>query len=449
MKDLAQSIRRVLAIAMLAVRAALRTKTVFVLFELLGVCVLLLPSVIKSDGTAEGSCQILLMYTIGFSFGLLCLSTLWASCALFAAEIDGLRIQLSAVKPVRALEFWLGKWFALLFLNALLLAFVYTGVYAQLRWQAFKHRWQDEITLATRNVARPRLPPPAQEARETYEWLKQRGELPKDMSERAIIRTLTERAKDRYDVINPGETVQWDFALDRPLQTNETLTVRIRFDTAYSARAEVTGLCRLTAGGQSIEEPLNDFSLNEIVFDVPGEAFNRARPPTAFTLSFQHTGDPAQSSALMLRFRQDVALLTRGGTFEANLLRSALIQWSVLSLLAAFGLTLSAGFSLPVAVFTATVLLMLVMVGNSVVKVISQEDEDVWMNRPGIWISRGVSAMTQHAMRDGPLEAVTRRERVEPNAVSTALLWNTVLTPALLALLGAHILRNRELASGN
>jgi len=440
------SARRIFGIAQLAVRASLRTRTVVALLVLLAVCVLLLPNVIKSDGTAEGSCRILLMYTIGFAFGILCLSTLWASCALFAAEIDSLRIQLSVVKPVRAFEFWLGKWFALLLLNAFLLALVYGGVYAQLRWQMYKNNWREEVTLASRNVARPILPTPQQEARETYEWLKQHDELPEDMTERAILRTLVERAKDKYDVLNPGEEMQWKFTLARPLRTPDIITVRIRFDTAFSTRTEVKGTCILAANGRAVEVPLDDFSLNEIEFDVLGEAFG-AKPPTAFAMSFRHTGDPKSSSALILRFRQDVALLTPGGTFEANLARAALIQWSVLALLAAFGLMLSAGFSLPVAMFAATVLLTLVMVGNSVVAVTSHEDEKVWTNRPGIWVSRGVSALTQHTLRDAPLESVIRGERIDPKAVCITFLWNAVLVPALLALLGIYILRRRELAS--
>ena len=437
------STRRVFGITMLAIRASLRTKTVIALFMLLTLCVVLLPSVIKSDGTAEGSCRILLMYTIGFSFGILCLSTLWAACALFAAEIGNLRIQLSAVKPVRASEFWLGKWLALLLLNAFLLTAVYVGVYIQLRWQMHKNDWYGQVALSSRTVTRPTLPSVEQEAREMFALLKANDSLPEDMSERAIMRSLTDNAMERYNVINPGEEQAWHFTLERPLRTDETISVRIRFDTEYSTRAAVLGVCRLEADGRSVEVPLDDFSFSEIEFDVSGEAFG---PATAFTLSFHHTGDPKESPALMLRFRQDVALLTSGGTFEANLARAALIQWSVLALLAAFGLTLSAGFSLPVAVFTATVLLVLTIVGNSVVTVVSYEDEKVWTNRPGIWVSRGVAALTQHAMQDSPLEHVIRGERIEMRALYAALLWNVLLAPALFAAMGMYTLSRRELA---
>ena len=151
----------------------------------------------------------------------------------------------------------------------------------------------------------------------------------------------------------------------------------------------------------------------------------------------------------MLRFRQDVVLLTAGGSFVANLARAALLQGSVLALLSAFGLTLSACFTLPVAAFVATILLALTMVGNAVVRGVSQEDEKVWWNRPGIWVSRAVSEASRHALADEPLTALTRGERIGTAALASALAWNGVLVPALFAVVGCVVLRRRELASGD
>ena len=197
------------------------------------------------------------------------------------------------------------------------------------------------------------------------------------------------------------------------------------------------------------EIPLNDFSLNEIEFDIACLAFAVTNDVSALNLSFTHTGDAAKSAALMLRFRKDVVILTQGGTFEANLLRSAMIHWSILALLAAFGLTLSACFSLPVAVFTSTILLLLVMIGTSVTEVVSQEDEKDWLQRPGIIVSRFVTTVARHAVRMDPLDAVVNGERIENPVLRDVLMWNTLLVPACFALGGILILRRRELASGD
>jgi hypothetical protein len=456
----------VVGIASLALRAALRTKVVAALLVLLATCVLVLPGVIKSDGTPAGELQILLTYTLGFSFGILCLATLWAACALFAAEIDSQRMQVSAVKPVRASEFWFGKWFALLALNVTLLAAVYAGVYAQVLWHARRGGWQELDRPVSRRVTRPLLPTVREEARQTYELMRQQNALPKGMSERAVLRVLAEKAIERYDVINPGDQVRWRFRLSRPVAGGESVTVRVKFDTEYSSREQVTGVCRLslaTHPDRSVDVTLDDFTQNEIEFTVDTRAFVLPRSEVGgqrsevegadssreFTLTFLHTGDPKKAPPLMLRFRQDVALLLPGGSFGANLARSALMHACALTLLAAFGLALSACFSLPVAAFVATVLLVLSLVSNSVVAVTTEEDSKVWWNRAGIWVSRGMHEVTRHTMKGEPLKALSRGERIEGRLLAEACLWNVALLPLVLAALGCAALRSRELADSD
>ena len=450
-RRMTECLRRIGGVAMLALRASLRTKMVAALLVLLAVCVLALPGAVKGDGTPEGEQHILLTYTLGFAFGLLCLATLWAACALFAAEIDSARMQLSAVKPVHAAEFWLGKWFALLALNAALLLAVYAGVYAQVRWQMHRSGWDAMARPASQRVARPLLQTPREEALQTYSQMREQNTLPKEFSEKTVLRVLEEKAKDKFNVINPGEQVAWQFRLARPVRSGESVTARVRFDTEFSTRTHVTGVCRfrcLERPAHAVEVPLDDFTLNEIEFVVDTRAFGDGAEDKlqGFEMTFRHTGDPKRSSALMLRFRQDVALLTPGGTFEANLMRSAFVHWSVLALLAAFGLTLSACFSLPVAAFVATVLLALTMIGNSVVQVVSEEDGKAWQNRIGVWVSRGVYEATRHAMRAEPLTALTRGERLEAEVLGTSLVWNVLLVPLVLAGAGCWVLRRRELA---
>ncbi len=445
------SARRVAGVALLAVRAALRTKTVAALLVLLAAGVAVMPIVVQGDGTPEGDLQILLSYTLGFSFAMLCLATMWAACALFAAEIDSALMQLSAVKPVKSAEFWLGKWCALIALDAILLTAVYAAVYAQVQWRIFHSGWGVLERPVCRYVSRPLLPSPEDEAREVYEGLLRRDALPEGMSERALLRVLEERAIDKYDVINPGEATVWRFELRRPIGYARHLTVRVKFDTEFSTRENVTGICRL----RSLERPdafvdveLNDFTLNEIEFAVDTRAFGIGEGDVMreFELAFRHTGDPGSASGIMLRFRQDVALLTPGGTFEANMLRSALVHGSVLALLAAFGLTLSACFTLPVAAFAATVLLMLAVVGNSVVQVATEEDSRFVFHRVGVWVSRGVHIATSQAMRAEPLTALTRGERIASRAVAESVIWNGMVLPLIFAAAGCWVLRRRELA---
>jgi len=449
-----ESLRRMGGVALLATRGAVRAKVVAALLALLAVCVVALPGAVKGDGTPDGDLRILLSYTLGFSFGILCLATLWSACALFAAEIDSSRIQLSVVKPVRPFEFWVGKWLALLAFNAVLLAMVYVTVYAQLQWHLRRNGWTAADCLVSRRVARPLLPSPRESALQQYENLRAQNALPKNLTRREVLRTLEEKEDERYDGINPGESASWRFHLPRPLGNADSVTVRVRFDTEFSTREKVKGVFRLAVPGRTdaaVVVPLEDFTQNEIEFVVDARAFAAAVSADGlrdFELAFHHGGDPKSTAALMLRSRQDVVLLTPGGSFVANLARAALIQGSVLALLAAFGLTLSACFSVPVAAFVATVLLVLTVVANSVVGTISAEDEKQWQNKMGIAVSRTVHWASDHAMRVSPLESVTCGERIEGGVLGECVLWNMVLMPAVFTLLGCAVLRRRELAEG-
>ncbi len=450
-------VRRVFGVASLALRASLRTRVVAGLLALLAVCVWGLPEVVKGDGTPEGELRILLSYTLGFSFAMLCLATLWAACALFAAEIDSARIQLSAVKPVRPAEFWVGKWLALVALNAALLAVVYAVVYVQAHRCIRRGGGSAAECLMSRRVAHPVLPTAREEALEMYRTMKEQKTLPNDIGERAALRALEEKANERYDVVNPGEPVHWTFRLKRPLRPSEAVTVRVKFDTEFSTREGVKGVFRLSTPaypGRIVEVPLDDFTQNEIEFVVDLRAFSETRGPVngavqSFDVAFLHRGDPKRTAALMLRSRQDVVLLTPGGSFEANMVRAALVQASVLALLAALGLALSACFSLPVAAFTATVLLVLTLVGNAVVRVVSAEDEKSWPNRAGIAVSRAVHRVSAQALKVQPLTSLTRGERIEGGDLLASLAWNGVGAPLLFLCLGCAVLTRRELADSD
>jgi hypothetical protein len=52
-------------------------------------------------------------------------------------------------------------------------------------------------------------------------------------------------------------------------------------------------------------------------------------------------------------------------------------------------------------------------------------------------------------MKDEPLKALTRGERIEGSVIGTAAVWNGVLVPFVLLLLGCAALRRRELAAGD
>jgi hypothetical protein len=130
--------QRILAIAWLTWKAALRFKLFLVIAGLLILAVVGLPLVIKDDGTARGFTQIILTYTLSAITALLGISTLWLACGTLARDIEECQIQVVATKPIARWQIWLGKWFGIISLNAALLAISGACVFGLLQWRATK-----------------------------------------------------------------------------------------------------------------------------------------------------------------------------------------------------------------------------------------------------------------------------------------------------------------------
>src|SRR6185503_6189062 len=128
--------RRIFAIAQLTWKAAFRFRLFWVLCLLLLGSVVLLPTLVKHDGTARGFTQILLTYTLSVITVLLGLSTLWLSCGILAREVEECQMQVLATKPIARWQIWLGKWLGVTLLNLALLALAGGSVYALLQWRA-------------------------------------------------------------------------------------------------------------------------------------------------------------------------------------------------------------------------------------------------------------------------------------------------------------------------
>src|SRR5271155_180801 len=130
--------QRIIAIAWLTWKAALRFRLFLVIAALLILAVVGLPLIIKDDGTARGFTQIILTYTLSAITALLGLSTLWLSCGTLARDIEECQIQVVATKPIARWQIWIGKWLGIVALNAALLAISGSCVYGLLQWRATK-----------------------------------------------------------------------------------------------------------------------------------------------------------------------------------------------------------------------------------------------------------------------------------------------------------------------
>src|SRR5437868_3658674 len=82
------------AVTLLSWKAAFRFRLFWVLVALLLGSVVLLPLLIRDDGTARGFIQIMLTYTLSVITALLGFSTLWLACGSLARDIEDCSMQM-------------------------------------------------------------------------------------------------------------------------------------------------------------------------------------------------------------------------------------------------------------------------------------------------------------------------------------------------------------------
>src|SRR5438132_6063656 len=232
--------QRVLAIAWLTWKAAFRFRLFLVVSALLLGSVVLLPLLIKDDGTARGFTQILLTYTLSTITALLGLSTLWLACGTLARDIEDCQMQMVAVKPIARWQIWLGKWLGIMSLNAALLALSGASVYGLLLWRATKLPADQQAILrkeilVARGSAKEKSSDQDIEAvteRQFRERLKRNPVSKADLLE--VRKQIREQVKAEFQLVPPGYSRSWEIDLgpaknsqrDRPLQ------VRIKFNSA-------------------------------------------------------------------------------------------------------------------------------------------------------------------------------------------------------------------------
>ena len=238
--------QRILAIAWLTWKAALRFKLFLVIAALLILAVVGLPLVIKSDGTAQGFTQIILTYTLSVITALLGLSTLWLSCGTLARDIEECQIQVVATKPIARWQIWLGKWLGIVTLNAALLAISGACVYGLLQWRATKlpaaeQKILREQVLVARGSAKEQnydAEIDAAAEQELQERLKDNPELARSADLPKVQKDIREQVQAELEVVPPGYASRpWQINLgfaknylrDKPLQ------LRVKFNAAQKS----------------------------------------------------------------------------------------------------------------------------------------------------------------------------------------------------------------------
>jgi len=431
---------KILAVAALTLRTAVRSRVFALLAALLMISIVGLPFILKGDGTLAGTVQLYLYYALGSAIMLLSVAAIWAGSGAFSLEVENHEVQLLVTKPVCSIQLWFGKWLGLMVMNAILIGLAGALTYGMLRWTTRPSRLSIEDQRVLREeilVARSELLPQLPDHKDVTK-------LPAG--------TLSQKGRI---IVQPGGKCRWRFKLPARLRSDDTVLLQFRFVTSNVLDSSpVKGLWLI--GPASTPE-----SFQILKTSTPNVSHQLKFPASALVpgqvvnVMYSNT-DSARAVTILFPADDSVKLLLREGGFEMNYARALLVTLARLAFFSALGLTAGALFSFPVAVFTSFAFLLISGVSRFVERVAEYGASEIFGTQTPeqaatVWQStvQCLFIVLNHIIpplsQFQPLNLLPDGELISWGFVGNAFMVLVGVYSGLLALTGACLFSRREL----
>lgn len=368
--------QKIIAMAGLTWKSALRFRLFLVIAALLVLAVVALPLIIKDDGTPDGFTQIILTYTLSAVTVLLGISTLWLSCGTLARDIEECQIQVVATKPIARWQIWLGKWFGIASLNAVLLLLAGACVYGGLQWRASQlpkdeqAKLREQVLVARGSAREPNFNAQidADTEQALQERLKANPVTTADLPE--VRKQIREQVKAGYEQVAPNEYRVWQIDLGhaKNFLLNQPLQLRVKFNTANI----FSGALFLALWQVGDQNSTNYAQLAPMSFS-PDTFHEFAIPPNLFsdkgvlTIVFFNQNP----TTIIFPLEDGMEVLYPESSFTINFVRALGIIFCWLILLSAVGLMSASFLSFPVATFFSLTLLIVALSSGTIADTVS------------------------------------------------------------------------------
>jgi hypothetical protein len=456
--------QRILAIAWLTWKAALRFKLFLVIAVLLILAVVGLPLVIQDDGTAQGFTQIILTYTLSAITALLGISTLWLACGTLARDIEECQIQMVATKPIARWQIWLGKWLGIISLNAALLAISGSCVFGLLQWRATKlpaaeqEKLREQVLVA-RGSAREKdysAEIDAASKQILQERLKNSPVTTADLPE--VEKQIREQVKASYQVVQPANSREWQINLGfaKNYLKGKPLQLRVKFNAAQKTTSGTyLALWQVgvpeTAKLWQTETPMSLAADTFHEFVIPPDLFDTNGVLTVLFLNPNET-------ALLFPLEDGMEVLYPEGSFALNFARGLAVIFCWMALLAALGLAAASLMSFPVAAFFSLAMLAIILSSSTLTDAVESGTVVGGNEETGVMghsvadavlvpMFRGILAVTRLVEYFSPIDALSTGRAITWTELGLAFGQIVLLLGGIVALAGIVLFHRRELAT--
>jgi hypothetical protein len=455
--------QRILAIAWLTWKAALRFKLFLVIAVLLILAVVGLPLVIKDDGTARGFTQIILTYTLSAITALLGLSTLWLSCGTLARDIEECQIQVVATKPIARWQIWIGKWLGIVSLNVVLLAISGGCVFGLLQWRATKlpadeqKNLREQVLVARGSAKEQNYDAQIDEETERILQARLKSNPVDNVDLPEVRKQIREQVKGDFQLVPPGYTKGWqinlgfakNFLQDKPLQ------LRVKFNTANKSTSGTfliawqVGSAETTNYWQSEPMSLAPDTFHE--FEIPANLFDKNGVLTIVVANPNNT-------ALLFPLEDGMEVLYPEGGFTMSFVRGLGIIFCWMSLMAALGLMAASFLSFPVATFFSLAMLTVVLSSGTLAETVENGSVGVGNEEKGIAghsvadvvlipMFKGLLAVISLVQNFSPIDSLSTGRVISWGELGMAFVQIVLLPGGFFAVMGIIFFNRRELAT--
>ncbi len=463
--------RRIFAIASISMRTAFRSKVFLTLSSLLLLVIVGIPLTIRGDGTTGGYARIIIDYTLNFVRFILAVAAIWSGCASISQEVETKQIQMTATKPIHALQLWSGKWLGIVAPVLVLVLVAGVVVYGMLIYNLRPATLSEEDRAALRRdilVSRAEILPEQfegldQDIEALVQQVIQRGEVPPETSLHEVRRQVRSSVVTQQQTIRPGDSFAWEFKLPE-IDADRSLGVQYRASASRfgSTRLPVNWTVYDSEGNQLYSEDEVLTSETEEQTLIPADRLQGNR---RIYLQFRNL---SEDDTIFFPREDSLSILAYAGGFELNLLRTLLLIALQLAFLTAIAVTMGAVFSTPVAAFTSVFILLLMFMDGYIHDMAQRTDyspqghvcshghshDDCEQHHDGPrvfdraihYVFRTLDAIITPLREENALDLCATGRQVPWPMVGRTLLYRVVIYGGLIAVGGAGIFKRRELA---
>lgn len=458
-----KNLQPLLSVTRITLKAAVRFRLVIVLLGLLMAAVVVLPVIIKHDGSAQGFTQILITYTLSAITALLGIATLWLACGSLAREVEDFSMQLICTKPIPRWQIWLGKWLGLMTLNVVMLAVSGATVYGLLLWKASglsegQQKVLREEVFVARAGAKETIPDIEPDVERLFQE-RIREAAVANMDKDFVRKQIREQIKAVQQFLPPGKGRRWvvNLGSDAASRLKDVpLHLRVKFISPDYTSEGTTFPFGWEIGppeGHRRAALENSFAPDSFTtFAIPA---NLIAADGTITID----GFNLAERAVLFPLEDGFEVLYREGGFALNFSRGLGIIFCWLGLLAAIGLFAAAKLQFSVAAFVSMSILFVGLSSGTLGQVVEQGgimgiDHDTGLVAQRTFINN-ISVKVYGSLKQAldlvtgynPVDALSTGRSITWAQLATAFVLVVVVTGGTFAGLGMWIFTRRELAA--